>query len=100
MIRTDVLERSEDLGFFLTQPRAGFRPRTPLGLPHIQLNQWPPAAVAEKLIEGSLRLDHVRSKQSRMASPNCRALWLPDRWAGGPRDAFIDGHEFCHLHPL
>ena len=66
----------------------------------VQLDQWPQAAVAEKLIERSLSLGDVRSKQSRMASPNCRALWLRDRWAGGPRDAFIDGHEFCHLQPL
>jgi Family of unknown function (DUF5519) len=48
----------------------------------------------------SLRLPNVRSKQSRMASPEVRALYLPDRAAGGPPDAFIDGHEFCHLHPL
>jgi phospholipase/carboxylesterase len=64
------------------------------------LDQWPPAEVAEKLIERSLGLADVGSKQSRMASPKSRALWLPDRCAGGPREAFIDDHEFCHLHPL
>jgi hypothetical protein len=25
---------------------------------------------------------------------------LPDAHAAGPPEAFIDGHEFCHLHPL
>jgi len=34
-----------------------------------------------------------------MACPETRALWLPDDFAHGPREAFIDGHEFCHLHP-
>jgi hypothetical protein len=99
MLRTEVLECSADVEVLLP-PRLGSRPTTPVALPHIQLDQWPPAAIAEKLIERSLSLDDVRSKQSRMASPKCRALWLPDRCAGGPRDAFIDGHEFCHLHPL
>jgi hypothetical protein len=35
-----------------------------------------------------------------MASPKSRALCLPDECAAGPPDAFIDDHEFCHLHPL
>jgi hypothetical protein len=35
-----------------------------------------------------------------MASPASLALCLPDDFAGGPRDAFFDDHEFCLLHPL
>jgi len=35
-----------------------------------------------------------------MASPDTRALWLPDEAAFGPSEAFIDDHEFCHLHAL
>lgn len=34
-----------------------------------------------------------------MSSPETRALCLPDRLAHGPAEAFIDDHEFCHLHP-
>jgi phospholipase/carboxylesterase len=64
------------------------------------LDQWPPEEIAAELIELSLSLPDVRSKQSRMASPKCHALWLPDRYASGPAGAFIDAHEFCHLHPL
>ena len=81
-------------------PRWGPRPRTCPALPHIQLDQWPPEEIAAELIELSLSLPDVRSKQSRMASPNSRALCLPDRCAGGPASAFIDDHEFCHIHPL
>ena len=99
MLRMEVLARSAE-ACFSPPARLGPRPRTPLALPHIQLDQWPPTEVAEKLIERCLSLADVRSKQSRMASPKSRALWLPDRCAGGPRDAFIDDHEFCHLHPL
>lgn len=34
-----------------------------------------------------------------MASPGARALYLSDDAATGPPEAFIDQHEFCHLHP-
>jgi hypothetical protein len=81
-------------------PRLGPRPRTRLALPHEQLEQWPPAAIATELMTRILELPHVRQRQSRMASPDCRALCLPDTLAFGPREAFIDDHEFCHLHPL
>ena len=84
----------------IAPPRWGPRPRTRPALPHVQLDQWPPEEIAAELIELSLSLPDVRSKQSRMASPKSHALWLPDRCAGGPASAFIDAHEFCHLHPL
>jgi hypothetical protein len=35
-----------------------------------------------------------------MAYPDTCALYLPDGIAHGPAEAFIDDHEFCHLHPL
>jgi hypothetical protein len=80
--------------------RMGPRPRTASALPHIQLEQWPPAAIIEQLVSRSLQLPYIRLRQSRMASPESIALCLPDRMAAGPHDAFIDAHEFCHLHPL
>ena len=83
-----------------TGRRAGIRPRTSLSLPHLQLDQWPPAAFCKELIERSLRIPDVHSKQSRMAAPTSLALCLPDSVAIGPREAFIDDHEFCFLHSL
>ena len=67
--------------------RSGARPRTRQSLPHIQLDQWPPVWIAPELAERSLRIPHVRSKQSRMASPSSLALCLPDNVAEGPPDA-------------
>lgn len=84
----------------LTRARAGARPRMQRALPHLQLDQWPPADAVEELIERSLEIPLVRSRQSRMASPNTHALYLADEFATGPLEAFIDDHEFCHLHPL
>lgn len=80
--------------------RTGPRPRTQRLLPHTQLDQWPPVEIAVQLFERSLHLPHVLARESRMASPETRALSLPDEFAHGPTSAFIDDHEFCHMHPL
>jgi len=80
--------------------REGPRPRTPLTIPHLQKNQWPAADVVCQLMDLSLRLQYVRSKESRMATRGTCALCLPDMYADGPRDAFIDHNEFCHLHSV
>jgi hypothetical protein len=84
----------------LPPPRSGVRPRMQQALPHLQLDQLPPADTMKELVERSLEIPHVRSKQSRMASPGTHALCLDDRFALGPPDAFVDEHEFCHVHPL
>jgi Family of unknown function (DUF5519) len=79
--------------------RFGPRPRTTSALPFRQLDQFPPAEVIGRLIEMCLRLPGVRVRQTRFAPPDTRALCLPDSAASGPPEAFIDGREFCHLHP-
>jgi len=84
---------------FVPPPRMGPRPLTRPALPHRQLEQWPPEEIVQELVGRSLSLPYVRSKQSRMASPQSLALSLLDEFAAGPPDAFIDSHEFCHLHP-
>jgi hypothetical protein len=86
--------------YVLPGSRLGSRPRMQRALPHLQLDQLPPAEAMEELVERSLEIPCVQSKQSRMASPKSHALYLPDEFAAGPREAFIDDHEFCHLHPL
>jgi phospholipase/carboxylesterase len=96
---TELLESHTSLTSELLV-RRGAPPRTSRLVPHIQLDQFPPPEIAEELLHRSLALPFVRSRQSRMASPRTRALWLPDICAAGPPDAFIDGGEFCHLHPL
>src|SRR5260370_22720047 len=84
---------------FEPPPRRGPRPRSCRTLPYLQLDQWPPEAIVEELVSQCLDFPNVRARQSRMASPESRALSLPDAFAAGPANAFIDGHEFCHLHP-
>jgi hypothetical protein len=80
--------------------RQGPRPQSCRTLPHEQFDQWPPAPIIEELLVRCLMFPYVRTKESRMASPQCHALSLPDEFSGGPAWAFIVDHEFCHLHPL
>lgn len=82
----------------LPHARVGPRPRMHRALPHLQLDQQPSDEAVEELVERCLSIPFVRSKQSRMASPGSHALYLRDEFAIGPPEAFIDGHEFCHLH--
>jgi len=75
-------------------------PRTSRILPHRQLDQWPPAHIQRRLLEECLNLPHVRWRESRMAPPGTSALALPDAFAHGGPNSYIDQHEFCHLHAL
>jgi hypothetical protein len=79
--------------------RRGPRPRASGALPHLQLDQHPPAEIVQALLDCCLQLPHVRVQQSRLAAPEIQALALPDSVAQGPAEAFIDDHELCHLHP-
>jgi hypothetical protein len=83
----------------LPKPRQGGRPDTTDVIPHQQLNQWPEKEIVDRLWLRSLSFRNVQVRQSRMALPETRALSLMDEFAGGPPEAFIDSHEFCHIHP-
>lgn len=84
----------------LRLPRAGPRPETTKVPPHLQLDQVSPEEIFKSLIERLVEPEWIGSSQSRMASPDTLALYLDDRVANGPAEAFIDDHEFCHIHPL
>jgi phospholipase/carboxylesterase len=80
-------------------PRRGPRPLMPDRLPHVQADQWPPAAVAVELLARATRLPGVEVRQSRMASAATSALSLAHLRASRPPEAFIDATEFCHILP-
>jgi hypothetical protein len=62
------------------------------------MDQLPTPEAMQELVARSQALANVRAQQSRMAPPETFALYLTDDFALGPPEAFIDGHEFCHLH--
>lgn len=78
--------------------RRGLRPSTSRVLPHVQLDQFSPPAIGHLLAARGLELPGVREKQSQIADPEVRALWIPDEIATTRPRVFIIDHEFCHLH--
>jgi hypothetical protein len=80
--------------------RTGTRPKTRRALPYLQLDQWPPPDIMDELIRRSFSLPNVHPWESRMATRGTSAIRLSDEVAHGPMEAFIDDHEFCHIHPL
>ena len=81
-------------------PRRGQRPATTPTNPHTQLDQRPAARVIAELADALFALPGVREKPSAISVPGARALWLEPGDAHGPREAFLIGREFAHVHPL
>jgi hypothetical protein len=69
----------------------------------MQLVQQLPAAEAEALRRALaarvFALPDVHERPSAVSVPGARALWLTPESAKGPREAFLVGTEFAHLHP-
>jgi hypothetical protein len=89
-----------DLLASLAVGRAGPRPATTTHLPHLQMDQFPTEKIFTQFLESCKNLDHLHVQESRIATPFTTALRLDDRVACGPPEAFLDDHEFCHIHPL
>ncbi|MBC7788608.1 MAG: phospholipase [Anaerolineae bacterium] len=83
--------------------RRGSRPRTTPTNPHTQLDQQPEVEAAHPLraalAKAVFALADVRERPSAVSVHGARALWLDADVARGPRDAFLVGTEFAHLHP-
>jgi hypothetical protein len=39
-------------------------------------------------------------RPSAISVPGARALWLREALSAGPREAFMIGREFAHIHPM
>ncbi len=80
--------------------RPGPRPRTTPTNPHMQLEQNAPAEQWAELARRAFALPDVEERPSRISVPGARALWLREGVPTGPREAFMIGREFAHIHPL
>jgi len=56
--------------------------------------------VIAALADALFALPGVAEKPSAISVPGARALWLETGDARGPREAFLIGREFAHIHPL
>jgi len=89
-----ILESIRDLA-----ERSGPRPETGPSMPHQQLSQNAPPELQEALFARARDLAHVRVGPSGVSVPGARAFVLEESAAEGPREAFMVGTEFAHLHP-
>jgi hypothetical protein len=80
--------------------RSGSRPRTTPTNPHTQLEQNPEREVVEELARRVFDLPGVGERPSAISVPGARALWLREDVPAGPREAFMIGQEFAHIHPM
>lgn len=78
--------------------RAGPRPQTTPASPHVQLDQPAPAPLQAELWRRMTKLEGVEPGRSLISAPSSRALHLDAKLARGPRDAYLVGTEFGHLH--
>src|ERR671913_1714513 len=80
--------------------RSGSRPRTTPTNPHTQLEQNPQPEMVEELVRRIFALPDVEVRPSAISVPGARALWLREALSAGPREAFMIGREFAHIHPM
>jgi hypothetical protein len=45
-------------------------------------------------------LPDVEERPSAISVPGARAMWLSEGVPAGPREGFMIGREFAHIHPL
>ena len=83
---------------FLSRGRAGPRPKTTPTNPHTQLTQNAPPDLQERVYELAASLPGVAVGPSHVSVPGARAFHLPEA-AAAPREAFMVGREFAHVHP-
>src|SRR5215208_6329595 len=80
--------------------RSGARPKTTPTNPHTQLEQNPEREVVEELARRVFAFPGVEERPSAISVPGARALWLREDVPAGPREAFMIGREFAHIHPM
>jgi hypothetical protein len=88
------------MGGYELPPREGPRPRTTPTNPHTQLDQNPGPSLVQELARRTFALPDVEERPSAISVPGARALWLSEDVPAGPREAFMIGREFAHIHPM
>lgn len=79
--------------------RRGAPPRTTPDYPHEQLTQSGARVLRERLHERAGALPGVVEDSNGTLAPDIRTFLLEPEYAEGPREAFLAGGEFAHLHP-
>jgi Luciferase len=79
--------------------RSGLRPHTSAEIPHCQLDQQPDdSRHVDAILAEALSWPSVLRGPSGISLEGARALTLDAHSATGPKEAFMVGEEFCHVH--
>jgi hypothetical protein len=79
--------------------RAGARPSTSAEIPHRQLDQQPrDGRHLDAILAEALKWPSVLGGPSSISVEGARALMLDEGAIPGPKEAFMVGREFCHVH--
>ena len=90
---------SGDTMSFELSLRTGPRPTTTDCAPHEQVSQNSPPEIHAEFKRRAFELPFVERRPSGISVPGAEALVLPHAHACGPREAFMIGREFAHVHP-
>lgn len=63
------------------------------------MSQNPPSEIHALFKRCAFELPFVERRPSGISVPGAEAWVLPPAHACGPREAFMIGHEFAHVHP-
>ncbi len=79
--------------------RTGSRPTTTSEIPHSQLDQQPvDSRHVDAILAEAMTWPAVLGGPSSVSVEGARALSLDASTACGPKEAFMVGREFCHVH--
>ena len=79
--------------------RAGPRPATLRGMPHMQIGVQPVPEVNAELFRRAFSLSGVQNRPTIISMPGARALWLDENVRLAHPELIVAGREFSHIHP-
>lgn len=79
--------------------RAGPRPQTTNGVPHIQIGVAPAPEIKATLLQRVAGLPGVVVRASIISLPGAQGFWIQEDVPLARADVLIRGREFAHVHP-
>lgn len=83
----------------LLPERAGPRPQTTNGVPHVQVGVTSIAAVDAELLRRVAALPGVEIRPTVISLPGAKGFWLNESVELAHPEAIVGGREFAHVHP-
>ncbi len=90
----DVAQATEPL-----PERAGARPQTTPGVPHVQIGVTSVPTVDAALVRRVATLPGVDVRPTVISLPGAKGFWLDEGLALARPEVIVGGREFAHVHP-